>query len=576
MSIMFPSYLHSNIKSDAEKVVFNWFKNSPNTDDWIVLHSLGVPEHVQLIYGEIDFLVIAPCFGIFTLEIKGGRVSCKNGVWEFTNRFGETSIKARSPFEQANSGMFSVKNAIEKRFGKNSLIASSIFGSGVMFPDIVFSKNGFEFSSNTVFDAENRDNVFTFIANLSKHVANKWEEKYGDRFPRHKLSKKEAMEIADFLRPNFDFFVSLSGSIHRSETKILAFTKEQFRCVDQLEDNPRVLVRGPAGTGKTLIAVETIKRALASKENVCFFCFNQNLAIWLRSFLKEEMSTNRLTITSFYAFLLKTLGTDNSFSIDCFDSHYFLEILPSMALERILEQGSMFDRIVIDEAQDLLLPDNLEIIDALLTKGIGRGKWNFFGDFSSQSIFTGSYANSEMITSLEKRASFVNYKLNVNCRNSRNICTEILSVSSLNPGNCFFESVDSLPVQYYSFITQEEEKKKIEDSLDKLLKSGISPKDIVLLSPRTRHNSVVKILSEQFKVEDFSLETTNISFSTIHSFKGLEQKVVLIVDIVSYDDKKLIYVGFSRAKDLLLVFESIDASKQRSLILLNSWEKKNG
>jgi hypothetical protein len=40
-------------------------------------------------YGEIDFLVLAPKLGVFALEVKGGRVRREDGVWYFTNRYGE-------------------------------------------------------------------------------------------------------------------------------------------------------------------------------------------------------------------------------------------------------------------------------------------------------------------------------------------------------------------------------------------------------------------------------------------------------------------------------------------------------
>ena len=47
-----------------------------------------------------------------------------------------------------------------------------------------------------------------------------------------------------------------------------------------------------------------------------------------------------------------------------------------------------------------------------------------------------------------------------------------------------------------------------------------------------------------------------IRFSTIHSFKGLESQVVIMVDIEEVDDDKsqsLLYVGMSRARSLLIL-----------------------
>ena len=95
MSIMIPSVISPEVKSSAERKIFEWFRNAPGTGQWIVLHSLGITTHNKVIYGETDFLVIAPNLGIFALEVKGGRVRRENGIWYFTDRYDKTSCKAR-------------------------------------------------------------------------------------------------------------------------------------------------------------------------------------------------------------------------------------------------------------------------------------------------------------------------------------------------------------------------------------------------------------------------------------------------------------------------------------------------
>lgn len=77
MEIMIPSDISPDVRSNAERHVFSWFKEAPDTEDWIVLHSLGITNHNKLIYGEVDFFVLVPNWGIFALEVKGGRVQKK-------------------------------------------------------------------------------------------------------------------------------------------------------------------------------------------------------------------------------------------------------------------------------------------------------------------------------------------------------------------------------------------------------------------------------------------------------------------------------------------------------------------
>ncbi len=160
MAIMIPSVISPEVKSNAERKIFEWFQNAPGTDKWIVLHSLGIATHNKVIYGETDFLVLAPKLGIFALEVKGGRVRRENGIWYFTNRYGKTNSKVRGPFDQARDGIFSIVDAMKKRIDiEHRHIENVLFGYGVMFPDIEFTSTGIEEEQWQVFDSRDGVNV---------------------------------------------------------------------------------------------------------------------------------------------------------------------------------------------------------------------------------------------------------------------------------------------------------------------------------------------------------------------------------------------------------------------------------
>ena len=70
---------------------------------WTAYHSLNLSEHLYKEWSEIDFLLVGPQ-GIFIFEVKGGRVIIKDGIWEYTDRYGKMhkdpdghSIKLRMP-----------------------------------------------------------------------------------------------------------------------------------------------------------------------------------------------------------------------------------------------------------------------------------------------------------------------------------------------------------------------------------------------------------------------------------------------------------------------------------------------
>ena len=94
---MLPDLLSPEIKSKAEEKLFHEFRELHCTERYIVLHSLGISEHQNNIFGEIDFVVICSQ-GVLCIEVKGGEVNCNRGIWEFTNRYGKTEQKTEGPF----------------------------------------------------------------------------------------------------------------------------------------------------------------------------------------------------------------------------------------------------------------------------------------------------------------------------------------------------------------------------------------------------------------------------------------------------------------------------------------------
>ena len=87
MTRMIPSTIHPNVKSMAEKKLFAIFRDAPDSRDWQCLHSLGLARHESKRRGEIDFLLLTSK-GIFVLEVKGGRITRHEGLWQFTDRYG--------------------------------------------------------------------------------------------------------------------------------------------------------------------------------------------------------------------------------------------------------------------------------------------------------------------------------------------------------------------------------------------------------------------------------------------------------------------------------------------------------
>ena len=567
MARMIPSVLSPEVKSSAERRIFDWFKHGRGTENWTVLHSLGIANHNKVIHGEIDFFVLAPGLGLFALEVKGGRVSRTEGVWQFTDRYGKTSRKSRGPFDQAWDGVHSIVRDIQIKLDNNHRYLSKLFyGIGVMFPDIEYIASGSDEQQWQVFDINDRDDVASFIKRLSEGAANKYELTFHRPVSAgQKLGVDDVNYITTLLRGDFDRAVALSVLIRNAEREMIALTEEQYRCIDQLEDNPRCLIWGGAGTGKTLIAIQETIKAVVSGQRVALFCFNNNLGKWFTTCFPEPSLRPEYAGT-FHKFLTDTLtrnGVNFAYPKDESEQQYFYrETLPDLALPVLKETLGKYDVIIVDEAQDLINEKYLNVFDAAVTGGLTRGTWRLFGDFSMQAIYSGALASETMIEMLDARTSYIKFRLTVNCRNTKPICEEICTVTGYNPPNEMWMKVDGPPVNYITYSDEKENEQLLQETIEDLISNGLPSDKITILSPVKRENSVVSRI-RKYKIADYTAGgNETINFCTIQGFKGLENTVIILVDISTFGNEQLMYVALSRAVAGLYVIESNSAAKE--------------
>lgn len=568
MAKMIPSVISPEIKSNAERKIFEWFRDDPATADWIVLHSLGIANHNKVIHGETDFFVLAPYMGLFALEVKGGRVRRSDGIWSFTNKYGKVTTKERGPFDQAWDGVFSIIADLKKKLDDaHSYLSQVFYGIGVMFPDIEYTSAGCDEEQWQVFDSNDGNKVGRYIKNLFEGSKRRWKEVYGKDVPDWKLpTEADVRYIASLLRGDFDKTVAMSVQIRYTEEALIQLTNEQYRCIDQLDDNKRCLIRGGAGTGKTLIAIEEVKKAAAQGLRVGLFCYNKSLGSWFEKYFEDVPEELRPAFAgTFHKYMIgqiKKCGMKIAFPYGGDTGLYYLKDVPDAAKQAVIKLQEKFDKIVVDEAQDLINDNYLAVMNACLRGGMDRGRWSLFGDFSSQAIYNTDLTGKQMIDLLEDQFSFIKFRLTVNCRNTRNICNEISLVTGFEPPSDVWSKVDGSPVQYLEFATEEEELSKLREILAALADGNIKPQQITILSPVKREDSIVSQL-EDFDVRDYRVYgSEKITFSTIQSFKGLENTVVILTDIRSISDKQLMYVALSRARSALYVLESREARAQ--------------
>ncbi len=568
MARMLPSVISPEVKSNAERRIFKWFRDAPDTDDWVVLHSLGISNHNKVIYGETDFLILAPQLGLFAIEVKGGRVKRECGIWYFIDKHGNASQKERGPFDQVRDGVFSIVESLKNKLDNNHKYLERVFfGIGVMFPDIEYSIVGIDEEQWQVFDCNDGQNVREFVLRIAAGTKHKWEALYGP-LDESKLPSLEDIDyITSLLRGDFDKAVSISTQLRIAEDSLVELTKEQYRCLDQLDDNPRCLIQGSAGTGKTLLAVEEAKKSVARGEKVALFCFNTNLGNWLNNYFSDmPHSLKPSYVGTFHKYMINVIQDQGIHLRYPQDEEslqiFYSEDVPEAARIALRDRKNAFDKIIIDEAQDLIRTQYIKIMDLCIKKGFSRGRWTMFGDFEMQAIYSGNQTGDDLKQLIEDITSFARFKLTINCRNTKPICEEIQTVTGFRAPPVLQTLVDGPPVNYITYETLDEEKTKLEALLASLLGSYIDEKRITILSPYKRDKSVVALV-DGYNIRDYrKAVNSKITFCTIQGYKGLENTVIILTDVDSFQSDKLMYVAFSRARSGLYILMSDNAVKE--------------
>ena len=567
---MIPEVISPEVKSTAEKNLFKYFKECQSDDNMIILHSLGVAEHNNNIFGEIDFVIICSQ-GFLCVEVKGGAVNRTSGNWTFTNRYGKMESKQQGPFEQAQGNMQSLRQYMKRKFGETHPFTRAQYSCCVLMPDCNFTAEGFDIIPEILFDRSDG----TDLSEILTRSFNYWRE---DLHSKHgvyggNLTDEEIQQAADLLRGDFRFVPSLRDVIGNTYQELLALTEEQYSILEALEDNPRLLISGLAGTGKSVLAVEECKRACRCGKDVLYLCFNKNMAGYAGTqFKKEFLNVEAGTL---HSQMMKACGIKNFDG----DSRFFSVTLP----EKFLEEDTYtrkYDLVVIDEGQDLINDTYLKCISKLIKGGLREGSWTIYYD-PNQNIFN---VESEMASVLPKIKQYAaSYSLTINCRNTKEIANTNTLITNIPQVNRIKASGPS--VEQISYHSISDEKEKIESLIRKLHSEGVSNGDIVLQSPYTADNRCCFMSLGSFSKDIGEIRSDGrlwiskkeeLRFATISSFKGLESKVVILCDVDSFAEssrKLLNYVAISRAETALFIFYNENAEKERQQMMLAGYQK---
>ncbi|WP_395154428.1 NERD domain-containing protein [Ilumatobacter sp.] len=563
---MIPSVIERVGLAPGEPRVFDALRDGC-PDSWTVLHSLDIPRHQKNISGEMDFLILIPGCVAIGLEVKShtGVRRPESGLWHL----GRDEPSSRGPFRQASDATHAVRKRVTDRVGS---LAQVPFISVVGFTHCRFEIDPTEWEPWQVFDESQ------FLALGLQTILERAGKAYRLKLAATSSAawfiesqgmptKDQCEQIARMLRPSFEQSRSPKARQAEATAEIQAFTEEQFDALDEVDENRRVVFNGGAGTGKTLIALEAARRAVASDKRVLLCCFNSLLGDWLTN--EATPLGDTATVGTLHSVMLGISGLD--VPVDPPDD-FFSDELPRAAIDQLVSDHDLcgaFDLIVIDEAQDLFTDAYLDVLDLLLKDGLRDGELLAFGDFKHQAIYAG-YDTRELLSS---RTSAAAHRFSKNCRNRPSIGSLASSVADMQMYASYLRNDDGTAPTIQLYSSRESQATELAETINQFRSEHYQMGDITVLSLKATDaaaDSLTPPTAEWLARAGFA-PTNRIRTATVHAFKGLESPVVIVTDIEGLSKKRvrqLLYVGASRATERLALLVHENDRKELGRIIM--------
>jgi hypothetical protein len=550
-----PATIAPSCPSPGEHWLFTLLRESDDTSGWFVLHSLGIARHQTRLSGEIDFLVLIPAEGVLCLEVKGGAVARREGVWFYGREPRETRSTV-GPFRQAADGMHALRRYLAQR---DPSLGKLLFASAVVFSAHDFHEASPEWESWQVLDRSRleRSRIGALLRSVMNAARSRTKNTpstawYSDDSSRP--TEAQIARIVNEVRADFEIPVSPRMLLTESERAVARYTEEQFAALDVLTENDRVLFKGPAGTGKTFLAIEAAVRAASTGKRTLLCCYNRALGHHLADVTAEKPAS--LTVSTLHG-LLRQLNDEPIPNVVGPD--YWSTILPTLVVEKMLQgriAAPLFDYLVIDEAQDLLRSAFVDFLDLALVGGLANGSWAMFGDLERQSLYAASPGEC---VDLASRSNHFVFPLRTNCRNTAPISAAVELLANLHPpySRVLNRTAGEDP-QYHFYRDADEQRALLAGAVNSLLRT-FRPDEVVILSMR---DDAACCAASTTGVKPHSLlplrdrsRTPAVRYASIHAFKGLEAPAVIVTDIYKLtgdESQALLYVALTRARFKLI------------------------
>ncbi|CAN5309805.1 ATP-binding domain-containing protein [soil metagenome] len=489
--------------------------------------------------GEADFVLAHPDLGMLVLEVKGGQVSCDavNGKWHSTDRSGDR-FTIKNPVQQAMTSKHRLLDILRGTTGwKGRYITAR---HAVVFPDCVRPMEDLAPDMPAW--------LFAGIGEMSS--LGLWvEERLEQHFPAEISQPDELNDdglelLTNLFVRSFQLHRPMVATLLSDDEAIRVLTDQQSMILDILESRTRLAIPGSAGTGKTSLAIEKVRRLAAEGRKTLLTCYNKPLALQLE---RELAGVSNVKVNSFHSLCIEIAARSETLEsrIASQGSAFFDRDLPNALLRGLHKSPSdKFDAVVIDEGQDFL-ESWMPAVEALLKDKEKSQLFVVFDD--NQRVYSKAHSLAGSIPTSGVRLTRI-------LRNGRTI---VEAIARLIPKPYRADGPDGMPVAWI------EEAGAIDATsvvfqLDKLIdEEHIGTRQIAVIVPDQRY--LDKIVNSgcigNYRVVDAEATPGSlIVCDTVRRFKGLERPVVILVDPERMmQEPAALYVGLTRARLVLIL-----------------------
>jgi hypothetical protein len=555
----------------SEKEVFRALELIRNRPDWIVIHSLKQARSIKNLSAETDFVVIVPGQGIVLIEAKGATaVKIDGNSW--TMEGVPEDAKHKDPLSQLDGASANVRRYLlkQKLIGNSLPITRLVWFNKLAEGNIDDSKKdrGMELFPWEIAWLEDLEDAQSIIERNLRSYAKAHPIFRGEKVEASSLTSSLAREIASALRVDIEVSSDKASQAKAREVQIKQATKEQLRCLSLVSSNPFIYFEGGAGSGKTQLVIESALNLAEQGKMVLLTAWNKMMAERLEKRFEGVPNVHVEDVGSVLAGIARQERPAEVSKDEWYDSE-----LAKLASKEIAQHPALasFDAICVDEFQDIAgKPDVCKALFSLVKDGASP-TIVLAGDDEQQIMATASKVNAFQSAQV-LNANFFRVTLNANCRQAPELSGAIHDFLGMDASRISHLVPLGGEHSFEVMATSDENQLKDLARLINRLLERFEGRNIRVLSPFGAKRSTLALLFATPREEIHSKEVKKlmpllrhetspegkITWRSISSFKGLEEDVIVLVDInndakawLEGEGKNLreqLYVGMTRAK----------------------------